>query len=433
MDENPLSDQQQMQAALVSQAYLQDIAREQQRKLEKLEAMYALAHNGLVSFLTLLDPDFIDTCLKQGKLISKLDDRIVQQRVIAAIKGLKEKVVLPGENYPVDSSVFQPNYQQLIEENRALSQQLEKAQQEIGALQQERENLRVQAAASIQIVHKVLTEEPQPDDTPKQAISPIEQGVPEPDWMVTWRQGKTYPRDSVFLCLIGETGLSRQPSIKKLAAAKLDLRLDNGSLSKPIERLSDPEGPNFIETIEDFDKTGSAAGGALPKFFRLTDRGRQAYWMLTGRNATECEYDRLIKLHKTPEHTFLNLRTMDILEEIGDYSILLHTPAIKLPDSGQFMPDIVARKNGTEEIIYVEVERSTGKDTNFRVQKWVNLWTASSGQIYVVCDTKRAVKTLTSEINSALAGYTYSSHLTDLEELQAKKRGKDGGIWIYQR
>jgi hypothetical protein len=55
VDEHPLSDQQQLQSNLVSQAYLQDTAREQQRKLEKLEAMYTVAHNGLVSFLTLLD------------------------------------------------------------------------------------------------------------------------------------------------------------------------------------------------------------------------------------------------------------------------------------------------------------------------------------------------------------------------------------------
>lgn len=155
--------------------------------------------------------------------------------------------------------------------------------------------------------------------------------------------------------------------------------------------------------------------------------------MLTGKNATMCEYDRLIKLHKTPEHTFLNLRTMDMLEEIGDYSVVLQTPEILLPDDSQFMPDIVARKNGTEKMIYMEVERGVGKDTNYRVQKWVNLYTASNGQIYVVCDTKKAVKALNSEINRALTGYTYSSHLTDLEELQAKKRGKDGSMWIYQR
>ena len=147
----------------------------------------------------------------------------------------------------------------------------------------------------------------------------------------------------------------------------------------------------------------------------------------------ECEYDRLIKLHKTPEHTFLNLRTMDILEEIGDYSIVLQTPDIKLPDGSQFVPDIVAQKNGTHELLYVEVELGTGKDTEYRVQKWVNLCTASSGQIYVVCDTKRAAKALTSEINSALVGFAYTSHLTDLEELQAKKRGNDGSMWIYQR
>ncbi len=433
MDENPLSNQQQMQAALVSQAYLQDTAHEQQRKLEKIEAMYAVAHNGLVSFLTLLDPDFIDTCLKQGQLVNKLDDRIVQQRVLAAIKELKEKANLPEGNRQVDASVFLPNSEQLIEENRALRQKLEKGQQEIIALQQEREKLLVQSAASMQIIQQLQPEEPQASNISIQTVSPIERGVPEPNWMTTWRQTKTFARDSVFLCLIGETGLSRQPSIKKLAAEKLDLRVDNGSLSKPVERMSDPDGPYLIEGIEDFEKAGSTAGGALPKFFRLTDRGRQAYWMLTGKNPEVCEYDRLIKQHKTPEHTFLNLRTMDILEEIGDYSVIIQTPEIRLSDGSQFVPDIVACKNGTGDLIYVEVERDTGKDTSFRVQKWANLWTASNGQIYVVCDSKRAVKALTSEINSALAGYTYHSHLTDLEELQAKKRGKDGSMWIYQR
>ncbi len=431
MDEHPLSDQQQLQSNLVSQAYLQDTAREQQRKLEKLEAMYTVAHNGLVSFLTLLDPDFIDTCLKQGQTISKLDDRIVQQRVIAAIKVLKEKAGLSGESRPVNTFNSHPGIAQANEEIQALKQQLEKAFQESAALQQENEQLRVQVSASIQLVQKVQAEEAL--EIPRQSLSPIDQGIPEPDWMIAWRQTKTFPRDSVFLCLIGETGLSRQPSIKKLAAAKLDLRLDNGSLSKPIERLSDPNGPCLVENIEDFEKTGSVAGGALPKFFRLTDRGRQAYWMLTGKNAIECEYDRLIKQHKTPEHTFLNLRTMDILEEIGDYSIVVQTPGIKLPDGSHFIPDIIAQKNGTQELIYVEVELGTGKDTIYRVQKWVSLCTVTNGQIYIVCDTKKAVKALTSEINSALTGYSYSSHITDLEELQAKKRGKDGSMWIYQR
>lgn len=168
----------------------------------------------------------------------------------------------------------QPKIEQLIEENQSVRQQLEEAQQDIVVLQQEIEKLRAQASVSIQIAQIAQLEEQHTLVHQSQASSPIDQGVPEPNWMADWRQSKTSARDSVFLYLIGETGLSRQPSIKKLAAAKLDLRLDNGSLSKPIERLSDPEGTHQIENIEEFDKAGSTAGGALPKFFRLTDQGR---------------------------------------------------------------------------------------------------------------------------------------------------------------
>ena len=63
---------------------------------------------------------------------------------------------------------------------------------------------------------------------------------------------------------------------------------------------------------------------------------------------------------------------MDILEEIGDYSIEFQSPEIKLPDGSLFIPDIVARKNETGQVIYVEVERGTGKDIGYRVQKWIN-------------------------------------------------------------
>lgn len=433
MDQGPLSDQQQMQANAVAEAFLRDTAREQQRKLEMLEGMYAAAHHGLVSFLTLLDPDFIDTCVKNGQPIHRLDDRLVQQRVIAAIKKLKERnaALESGQKVTPEAGTTESN--RLVMEWEQLQVRLGQYQHEIQALKQENEQLRLQVAATVQVAQKVQDEEKVKEGSGGTLPSPIAQGVPEPDWMTAWRQSKTYARDSVFLSLIGETGMSRQPTIKKLAAEKLDLRLDNGSLSKPIERLVSADGPQLLESIDDFEKSGSDAGGALPKFYRLTDRGRQAYWMLTGRNAIECEYDRLLKLHKTPEHTFLNMRAMDILEDIGDYSVKLQNPEIKLSDGSLFIPDIVVQKSGTDEVIYVEVERGTGKDTGFRVQKWTNLYAASGGRIYIICDTKRTVKALTSEINSALAGYTYHSHLTDLEELQMKKRGKDGSIWIYQR
>jgi len=137
MDGNTLSDQQQLQASLVAQAYLQDTAREQQRKLEMMEGMYTVAHNGLVSFLTLLDPDFVDTCLKQGQTISKLDDRVVQQRIIVAIKTLKEQSILTNANQRMSTVVTSPQLEQLEVENHQLRKNRHQAQQEIPALKQE--------------------------------------------------------------------------------------------------------------------------------------------------------------------------------------------------------------------------------------------------------------------------------------------------------
>jgi hypothetical protein len=131
-----------------------------------------------------------------------------------------------------------------------------------------------------------------------------------------------------------------------------------------------------------------------------------------------------------PVHFF---RTIPVLEEVGDYSILVQNPVLEMPDGSQFIPDVVAWKNDTDDTIYIEVERGTGKDTGYRAQKWNNLCTASAGRIYVICDTKHTVKAVLSEINSALSGRSYHSFLTDLEELQDKKRGNDGSMWIYQR
>ena len=273
MDENPLSSQQQTQANRVAQAYLQDTAREQQHKLEKLEAMYAQAHHGLVSFLTLLDPDFIDTYLKQGQRINQLDDRIVQQRVISAIKALQSTVGILGVRNETSSNASSESEQRLLEENRQLQDQLEQARRDILSLSEENARLQSQASVSLQVIQRAQVEEEQNLNSAEQILSPIDRGVPEPEWMAAWRQTKTFSRDSVFLCLVGETGLSRQPSITKLAALKLDLRLDNGSLSKPMERLSDPDGPKLLECIEDFEKLGSDAEGAMPKFYRLTDLG----------------------------------------------------------------------------------------------------------------------------------------------------------------
>lgn len=151
MDQGALSDQQQTQANAVAEAFLKDTAREQQRKLEMVEGMYATAHNGLVSFLTLLDPDFIDTCVKNGRPIHRLDDRLVQQRVIAAIKQLKEKLVPLETAQNPAQAIIHTESDRLTAEYRQLQLRLDQKEAEIQALKLENENLRMQVTASSQV------------------------------------------------------------------------------------------------------------------------------------------------------------------------------------------------------------------------------------------------------------------------------------------
>ena len=94
MVEATLSHQQAQQADLLSGAYLGEIEKEQASKTQDLQHLYSIAHSGLVSFLTLLDPDYIEKWIKSGKSLAQLDDRFVQMRVTDLLKSLREKALL---------------------------------------------------------------------------------------------------------------------------------------------------------------------------------------------------------------------------------------------------------------------------------------------------------------------------------------------------
>jgi hypothetical protein len=71
--------------------------------------------------------------------------------------------------------------------------------------------------------------------------------------------------------------------------------------------------------------------------------------------------------------------------------------------------DITAKDLVTGELIYIEVERETNKDAEFRVQKWQSLHAASNGNIRVICDKASFMRKLTSEINFALSALHFAT------------------------
>jgi hypothetical protein len=67
------------------------------------------------------------------------------------------------------------------------------------------------------------------------------------------------------------------------------------------------------------------------------------------------------------------MKVREFLEDHQVYHVLLESDSLTLPDGHKFEPDITAKDLVTGEPIYIEVERETNKDAEFRVQKWQSL------------------------------------------------------------
>lgn len=423
MATDALSQQQVQQADLLTGAYLDQIEKEQFGRMQDLQHAYAIAHSGLVSFLTLLDPGYIDGWIKGGKMLAQLDDRFVQMRVTELLKQLREQPLASSAEMNAE---LQKCILELQSQNQALQDGLARAKQRIEALEQENHGLQVRNNVQQQVEQLVQKEQRASNET---TGSPVLQGMAEPPWMAEWRQRTTFERDAMLLTVIGETGISRRPKIIQLAAVRMGIKPDNSAIGDAIHRI---EKRGLVERLEPFEKRGSETGGVLPYLYRLTDQGRQAYWLLSGKNAMECEFDVLMKRHKSPEHTLLNMKVREFLEDHQVYQVLLEAAALVLPDGHKFEPDITARDVSTGEVINIEVEREANKDTQTRIQKWQNFNIASHGNIRVICDKPGFMRKLASEINFALSGQRFATYISNIEDMEETLAAK-GHIWVMER
>ena len=110
----------------------------------------------------------------------------------------------------------------------------------------------------------------------------------------------------------------------------------------------------------------------------------------------------------------------------------LFPPEIHLPDGGLFRPDLLARDQAGD-TLYLEVEADANKNSEQRQAKWRNALQAGGGRLHIFCDNPSCMDFVRNEINRILGSQVKQCFLTNLVDLEAKKRGADGGIWLEMR
>jgi len=338
---------------------------------------------------------------------------------------------------PDNSYTLQNSLDEALRKIEAAQKEGERLRESMSRLQEENQQLNAHVRA-IQQVQRItspsITEEVKSKEDTQSATSPIQTINNEPDWMKEWRNGRTFQKESAALILMGETGKALRPSLIDLLAKKLNLSPTNSTLPETFNRLQNLDTVGgLIELLDVFTQAGATTGGNHPDIFSLTERGKAAYQFLTGKQPAENEYERLLRKHKSPEHTVLNIQAAEVLVDLGGYRIVEEAPDIQLPDGSMFFPDLVVLDQKTGETIFIEVERDASKDRNARIRKWKNVLTATNGNIFVFCDNLSCERAIQAEINKTLREAQFNSHLTNLNSLRKGKRSQNGEIWLSVR
>jgi len=434
MAEISLEEFQRNQSVQISRDIIGQSEEHEQKMQTNWQKTWETAHQHLVKLLRFLDQDYDEACEKSNHPLEKLGDDDLAYLIHIRMRALMDEVKRkekPGELNEIRRQLkeLSQKYSELEQVNMGLVEANKKLQDEnshlnshLSALRQAQKDVLNQTVAGTRSVAEV-------------PVTPGNLGS-LPTWIKSWQASKGFEKSSVAILIMGDTGKALRPSITKEIAKRLSLSMDNNSLDEAVSRLLTEEEnihPVLIEKIEGIPEQGSSSGGNSPDVLRLTDVGKLAYQALAGHESIGNEYDRLIRCHSSPEHTILNIQAAEFLVDAG-YLIKGQVQEIQLPNGGSFIPDISAIDPTTGELIFIEVERDVHKDKMARKQKWINLYEASNGNLFVFCDNLTGQRAIQGEINLALGGLKYNSFLTNLHGLRNGKRSeKDGGIWLSVR
>jgi hypothetical protein len=315
----------------------------------------------------------------------------------------------------------------------ALKDRVGQLQGELAQMAQEKEEVLADLTTSRAMVQHLRTQVEQSSVTTDTTIETAAIASPltvASDWYQTW-QSETTPenveRQKVALKLIarGEV-FFRSEIVERLNALSL---LNEVSPDKPTgtgaRLFIDLINLNFIAEIN------AGYGAAVPKPLQLTERGREAYHLLYAEALEESAFDRLLKRHKTIEHTTLNLLAHNLLQRFGFQAIELYPTPLHTATGAVVDPDLIAVSPAGERLI-IECERMAMRRTaSERDAKWSHLAEVTQGQLYVVVFGNRQQSDLMTELSEWInATHTKKVSLAVCQYLKAIKP-EASSMWTY--
>ncbi|MBN1283962.1 MAG: hypothetical protein JXB47_01045 [Anaerolineae bacterium] len=249
--------------------------------------------------------------------------------------------------------------------------------QEIERLKQENERLKHNVAL-------LTAQDQQPPQPPPPAAQPsavsvsgLDAGSPE----------------AALLSLIC-AGEARSPALRDALAETLGISVRTGSITTAFQTLAEKG------LIEEFPIEGLRG---QPSLVGPTAAGLEASRQLTGQMVETSPLHILLKRHRAPAHTYLNLEAADLLRRLG-YDVNL-TPAEMRTGHGQFAPDILATSPAGE-VFVVEVETGASKDSpRKQTRKWEVVARHTGGVLRVVCANDKALNKTRSAIELMATQY----------------------------
>ena len=189
----------------------------------------------------------------------------------------------------------------------------------------------------------------------------------------------------------------------------------------------------LVDLIEQgfMEEVSAGYSAAVPKPLQLTECGCEAFRRLFDEAIEDTAFRRLVKRHKTAEHTALNLLARNLLLRFGFQAIELFPDQIHTATGSVVDPDLVA-VSPTGERLLIECERMTMHRTpEERNVKWSHLAEVTQGHLYVVVFGSRQQSDLIAELSSWIqATQTKKVALSVCQYVKAIKP-ESPSMWTY--